>query len=274
LVADSAITISADGHILTSDLRNVAVAGEENFQSTASDVLGSAHHFILNRGDRWHNDSFSSDWASHLITKSMNSSRLLDPRAPLPSFDEVVRPFNALYSELFAIWVGRNRDRILVSGAQSVITGTELQPTTRIFMSTVMFGISEGILVAYIFVTLLLYIRRPWKILCRLPSDLASVIAYFAASRAVLEMKGTAHLSKKEQALHLARLDGRFGFGSFISHDGMNHLGIEKEPYVASLIRHNVGSSGSDTNSCDNPDHWLMRLRQLKSGKTMEGGWL
>lgn len=274
MTARSDLTVSYDGHILKSTATNVAIAEADRFLSTRSDVLGSAHQFIINRGDRWHNDSFSSDWGNYLIAKSMNSSRLLDPSAPLPTFDEVTPAFSSLYSELFAIWLSRNQGQLLVAGSAKDIEGSILTPTTRIFMSKTMFIISESILLAYIAVTISLYIKRPWKILNRLPSDLASIIAFFAASRAVDDMRNTAHFTTRERSEHLNELNDRYGFGNFIDREGRNHLGIEKYPYVASLVRHETYTSSADPRAHTASIPWPLRFRQWKSGKVTEGGWL
>jgi hypothetical protein len=137
-----------------------------------------------------------------------------------------------------------------------------------------MFIISESILLAYITVTIWLYIQRPWKILSRLPSNLASVIAFFAASRAAEDLKNTAHLTTVGRTEHLARINGKYGFGNFIGRDGRNHLGIEKHPYVASLVQGGTRTTIAGVSTCKVSKSWFVRVRQWKSGKVMEGGWL
>jgi hypothetical protein len=82
-------------------------------------------------------------------------------------------------------------------------------------------------------VAIWVYARRPGQYLARLPTSIASVIALFAASTAVLDMQGTAHLDGKGRAQHLKKLNSRYGFGSFIGGgDGRVHIGIEKTPLV------------------------------------------
>lgn len=272
--AQSDITVSPDGHIIESTTAHSVVAAQGMFSTTVSDVLGQAHQFIINRGDRWHNDTNPSDWGNYLIGKTLNSTRLLDPRAPLPTYDEVVTPFSNLYSELFAVWLGRNREQLLTSSAVKQVDGQVLVPTTRIFISKTMFILAESILLTYVVVTLALYIRRPWKILCRLPSDLASIIAFFAASRAIEDFEGTAHLSKRQRSTYERGIKETYGFGTFISEDGRNHLGIEKHPYVARLVRSGSVSSAVAVDEKGGLARNLRKLRHWKSGKAMEGGWL
>jgi hypothetical protein len=96
-----------------------------------------------------------------------------------------------------------------------------------------MFIIAETILSTYILVAVWMYARRPGQYLARLPTSIASVIALFAASTAVEDMRSTSHLGGKERAQHLERLGSRYGFGSFIGGgDGRVHIGIEKVPLV------------------------------------------
>lgn len=66
-----------------------------------------------------------------------------------------------------------------------------------------------------------------------MPTSIASLIALFAASSAVQDMRGTSYLNKKGRAHHLGKLDARYGYGNFIGGgDGRVHIGIEKSPFV------------------------------------------
>jgi hypothetical protein len=95
-----------------------------------------------------------------------------------------------------------------------------------------MFIISEAILCTYVLVAIWVYMRRPGQYLARMPTSIAAVMALFAASAAVQDMKGTSHLNRKGRAQHLERLNSRYGFGSFVGGDGRVHIGIEKVPLV------------------------------------------
>ncbi len=61
------------------------------------------------------------------------------------------------------------------------------------------------------------------------------MIAYFAASHAVEDFRDAAHMTCLERERYLAKLDHRYGFGSFIGTDRNPHVGIEKGPYVVPL---------------------------------------
>lgn len=132
--------------------------------------------------------------------------------------------------------MGTNKNQLLIPhDAQNLPTleGWRVEPETRLFVSTPMFAISEGILCTYAIVAIIVYMRRPGQYLARMPTSIASLIALFAASAAVLDMTGTSHLDKKGRARHLDEVDARYGYGSFIGGgDGRIHIGIEKSPFV------------------------------------------
>jgi hypothetical protein len=80
----------------------------------------------------------------------------------------------------------------------------------------------------YIIVTVWLYLQRPWNKLPRLPTTIASIIAYFAASNALREMaiQGDSVESESE------RKNWRWGYGTFVGPDGKSHVGIECEKWL------------------------------------------
>lgn len=200
------------------------------------DLIGHSNKFLFRSGSVWHNDSYASDYINHFIRRATNNSRLLDPTLPVPDLDEVLEPLKKVYSKLFAIWLGRNKERLLVptrDADAATVHGVRVEPEQRLFLSTTMFIISEAILCTYVIVAIWVYTRRPGQYLARMPTSIASVIALFAASTAVEDMRGTSHLDRKGRAQHLRRLDSRYGFGSFVGGiDRRVHIGIEKAPLV------------------------------------------
>jgi hypothetical protein len=119
------------------------------------------------------------------------------------------------------------------AGSSPALEGWRIVPERRLFVSMPMFIISEAILCTYVLVAAMVYVRRPGQYLARMPTSIASVIALFAASAAVIDMQNTSHLDKKGRARHLEKVDARYGYGSFIGGgDGRVHIGIEKTPFV------------------------------------------
>jgi hypothetical protein len=211
----------------------------DRFSTRPIDLIGQSNRFLfpsgIVAGGGFHNDSLASDFINHFIKRETNSSRVLDPSQPVPRLDDVLKPLQRAYSKLFAIWLGRNKQDLFLPIANNEvapITGIKLEPERRLFLSTAMFIISEAILCTYVVVAIWVYARRPGQYLARMPTSIASVIALFAASMAVHDMRGTSYLDKKGRAQHLERVDSRYGFGSFVGSDGRVHVGIEKVPLV------------------------------------------
>jgi hypothetical protein len=270
------VVVASDGHVkqrLSFRPSNDSNAISDMFTTTASDLIGQVHQFTLDKGLQWHTDSLPSDFNNWLIEKTINSTKLLDPNLPPPSFDEVVPPFSNLYSTLFAILVSRNTGRLLQRSNNATTDGVVQQPDTRIFMSQAMLVIAETILGLYIIVTICLYVRRPWRVLARMPHTPASVIAFFAAGHAIEDHRDTVHMTSTERREHLKELDNRYGFGTFIGTDKKTHVGVEKHPFLAPLTREQselaVSVSGFKVKA---GSRW--RFLRWNSGKIREGGYI
>jgi hypothetical protein len=210
---------------------------DEHFSNNASNLLQQGNAYLLASfvDPKWHNQSDATDFMNYFMVKQGNSSRLLDPNLPLPSLDEVTKDLYPVYSKLFAIWMGINKDKLLVrrnKGSTFVIQGWADEHQTRIFLSMPLFIIAEAILGIYIIVAICIYLWRPGRFLPRMPTSIAAIIALFAASQAVRDMHGTSLLTKKERWTLLEGLGGTYGYGTFIGVDGKLHEGIEKEPFV------------------------------------------
>jgi hypothetical protein len=169
------------------------------------------------------------------MIRQNNDSRLLDPNLGVPSPKEITERFYPTYSKLFAIWLGVNKDKLLVprqKDSTTMIQGTTRELQIRIFFVKPLFIIAEVILGLYTIVALCIYLWRPGRFLLRMPTSIGAVITSFAASEAVLDMRGTSLMTKKERKRHLKDLKERYGYGRFVGTDGVLHEGIEKEPLV------------------------------------------
>jgi hypothetical protein len=212
----------------------------ELFSDDPDQLLIQSNSYITPQsGIDWHNDSLGFNYMNYFMRHgAYNISRLTDPNQALPSFNEIYKPLNAAYSSLFAIWMGVNKHKLLVPYAkesQSSVDGWNVQPERRLFLSTPMFIIAEAILCTYAIVAMLVYARRPGQYLARMPTSVASVIALFAASSLVQDMRDTSNLDKKERAKFFEDLNQYYGYGSFVGgDDGRVHIGIEKNPFVRS----------------------------------------
>ena len=155
-----------------------------------------------------------------------------------PTFNTTMPALSTLYSKLFAIVLGTHIPTVLRALDQkNALPGSTLAPEVRIFVSTPMFIISVTIIAMYVVVTVILYVRRPWKILPRMPTTIASQIAYFAASHALNDFSDTSSMSAKEREQYVCGLKQRYGFGRYVGTDGKPHIGIEREPLVQVLTK-------------------------------------
>jgi hypothetical protein len=204
-----------------------------------ADIVVNAKGQLLRKPQVATMDPYDNDdeLEQHFSNDPMNllSQRLVDPNQSVPTFEDVNRNLTATHSRLFAIWLGANKENLLVSvqgKGLPILSGWTIEISQRLFLSTIMFAIAEGIICTYAIVAILVYLRRPGKYLARLPTCIASIIALFAASAAIQDMTQTSRYDKKERGEHLERLGSRYGYGSYVGSDGRVHIGIEKAPFV------------------------------------------
>ncbi|KAI4672117.1 uncharacterized protein J4E78_000617 [Alternaria triticimaculans] len=232
------VQVDATGRLQekVADLNIEGNASEKAFTNGAVDVIGQANRYIFKYSESgWHNDSNAEDPMNYFARRESNSTRLSDPNQPVPTLEDIQVPLGKAFSRLFAIWLGTNKEKLLVPRSkanEAQVQGWTVVKEQRLFVSTPMFIISEAILGIYIIVAVMVYLRRPGQYLARMPTSIASIISLFAASAAVQDMKETSHLNRKVRARHLDRLGSRYGYGSYIGGDGRVHIGIDKVPFV------------------------------------------
>ena len=103
---------------------------------------------------------------------------------------------------------------------------------SRLFISPVMFKMAIVLLGIQLIVAVLYYTHRPRRFLPRMPTSIASIIAFVAASRAVADFdeKGADGKNGDER---------RYAYGRFIGTDGRTHVGIERHRFVVPLKSQN-----------------------------------
>ncbi|KAF2646577.1 hypothetical protein P280DRAFT_386551 [Massarina eburnea CBS 473.64] len=206
------------------------------FNSDPVNLISQSNRYLFQSPDMfWHNDTFATEFVNYFVRRATNSSRLLDPKEALPTLEDVQVSLGKVYSSLFAIWLGTNKENLFVqrSGASSTSSpGWRVEKEERLFLTTALFIIAQTILSLYIIVAILVYIRRPGEYLPRMPTNIASIIGLFAASAAVQDMRGTSRSDARARAQHLRTLDQRYGYGNYVGVDGGIHVGIEKVPFV------------------------------------------
>lgn len=105
------------------------------------------------------------------MIKPHNDSRLVNPDTPVPTLEDIAQRLYPTYSKLFAIWLGINKDKLLLhreEGSRTAVQCQVLERRIRIFLSYPLFAVGEIIFVTYAIVTLCIYLWRPGQYLPRL----------------------------------------------------------------------------------------------------------
>ncbi|KAK3373787.1 hypothetical protein B0T24DRAFT_528532 [Lasiosphaeria ovina] len=256
------ITADAAGNILTAEQQaeGGAVQGDDDddvspftARNTSHSLLSEANILIANSGDsQWHNNTVTNDWLNYLLKLYLNgSTELVDPSHNVPAPALVVPAAQDLYRRLFAVLVGQNLDMFQLttdnsSSSSSLAAGSYLETETRIFVAGSALVVSVAILCLDAAVLAVFYLRQRSAFLPRLPTSIASVAAYVAASRAVREYEGQGEkvdnddgddgdddrsLGKGPWAAP-ARNRATYSFGRYVGVDGKAHVGIELDPLV------------------------------------------
>lgn len=225
------ITISPSGEILASTQVSPATYDlplSTNLTlalTTTSNNLGQQNQPV------WHDDTFASDWSNYLFKTLTSSAAFLEASSPPPSFDIASAVVNETYSRVFAIQMSLQSAQLASAPPESPhIVAEVLTLERRVFISETMFRISMAILSLDLIVAMLFYSRAPKPFLPRLPTSIASQMAYFGSSHVVDDVKNAGG--------DLSELDMRgyrYGYGKYIGKDGRTHVGIEREPYVTHL---------------------------------------
>jgi len=248
LVAQYNVTVDPTGRILTSnrtsdfesdikpyfspnavtkDQRNdpIATRNESQLFQQATAVISP---FTVD-DFKWHNDSFTSDWMNSLLGMILDSSELVDPAFPVPNATFIAPVVEALYGQLFAIMLGLNTHVFSSSSTPMVANAIYLE--TRLFVSPLMSRIAIAILSLQLIVAVIYYVYRPRQFLPRMPTSIASIIAFVVTSRAVEDFNGAGGIKDKKQGWE----DKRYGYGRFVGTDGRTKVGIERQRLVVPL---------------------------------------
>ncbi len=173
----------------------------------------------------WHNDTFVDNWFAYFIKKLSNSTTFVDPKQPVPVFEQVAPHVENLYARLFAIVLSLNQSWLVKARPESTIRGVLFASSRRVFVSRPMFVITVVVLAMNIAVAILYWTCRPKKMLPRMPCTIGNILAMVHASGLRIEGR------KQEQW----EKDWRFGYGRFVGTDGKPHVGIERRPFVQPL---------------------------------------
>ena len=170
---------------------------------------------------RWSNYSYASDWTNSFLKLLTGSDALLDPSVPLTNYT-FIPALESLHRRLFTIALSLRPQIFVSSSPDAMVTGNVLDVKPRVFMNTVSFVISMIILALNLMVAIVYYLDRPAKFLPHMPTSIASIFAYVAASHA-------------REELRRGKSADAYRFGKFIGVDGKMHTRIEDAARVFPL---------------------------------------
>ncbi|KAH7374207.1 hypothetical protein BKA64DRAFT_649216 [Cadophora sp. MPI-SDFR-AT-0126] len=243
-VASFNVSVDPDGRILSArQTSNFSSDTAQYFLNSSSitanvtSLLSQANNLIAaanSNGFSWHNDSFTSDWFNSLLGQTIHSKVLVDPQAPVPRLANATAITETLYKQLFALLLGLNTEVFAQAKASDIVPLTldVVVEESRLFISPVMFEIAIILLGIQLIVAGLYYTHRPRRFLPRMPTSIASIIAFVAASRAVADFD-------EKNADDENGDNHRYAYGRFIGTDGRTHVGIERHRYVVPLKSQN-----------------------------------
>lgn len=228
------VTVDSIGQILAAvQLPNSSFTMDDTVSEGALNKLRSAFSYPSDLLT-WHNDTRAREWLSLFIAKIAQSDSLLDATAPLPDGADLGQQASDVFQRLFALILAGNKESFLRLPEPVNVTGQKLTVVNRVFVSSIMYKIALVILCIDILVILNNYLRMPKPFLPRMPTSIASNVAFFAASHFAHELAEEAETRTAPEELvdRLKNTERSFGFGKFIGTDGQVHTGIERAPFV------------------------------------------
>lgn len=250
------LTIDPTGRVISykndTEFSSVLDYGDSNAHSET--LFIEFNNIFGHRASKWHNDTVTRDWMSHLVTLKSGSRKALDAEEPVPDPAELIPHIEDVYRRLLAVFLSLNQHLFIPADSEASIEGTRLVSETRIFMDETAFIISVTILAINVIVAALYYIRSAVFVLPRMPSTIGSMIAYLAPSRIV----ASEWRQRGEVALS-------YSFGRYIGYDGQGHIGIEVDPHVVPIEPSSL-HQGRGLGA--------FRKRMKRDGKPSAGPWL
>ncbi|KAF3089071.1 hypothetical protein TWF102_009784 [Orbilia oligospora] len=213
-----------------------------------SDLDTNKYGILSDMWLRFNRDSLPSGWIDFMIQQISNSTKAFDPQTPFQDVDMslIGEHLSESYSRVFAAILGIYYDQMFARAPDSTsrFQGTKLIPTIRMQMSTAMFAIVASLLGWYFLLAIHFYIFRVSRLFQRLPTSIASEIQLFHKSSVLDDVRGTELLTSRQREDYLSKLNQRYGYGRFKGKDGVQRIGIEREPLLDHMSNQEVRNQG------------------------------
>ncbi|KAI3323147.1 hypothetical protein HD806DRAFT_522863 [Xylariaceae sp. AK1471] len=244
-----AVTVDISGQVLSSEEVSDSVVVDQDIFPAALTRQMALETAIYNVGipngwpDYWYTQAVTMSWISHLMTLMLGSRSLVDPAEEVLNPATLAPVLKDLYQRLSAVMFGLNpsffsaiENNDTNSMDMDTIDAAIIRTETRIFISTIDFGLSIAILSFYIVIAAAIYLRSRSLSLPRIPSSLGSLLAFSAASRAFRDFSSPSDDDEEDrEKTNKKILHSTYTFGSYVGTDGELHMGIERDPFVVLL---------------------------------------
>ncbi|KAF5523890.1 hypothetical protein CGCA056_v004567 [Colletotrichum aenigma] len=216
------VTVDPEGYVLSSEQASEASSTLDYPLSTndTDTITVDLNKLVTSILKSWHNDTLSKGWLNYLLRIQPGLANLHDPDT-FPNVAELVPTVERTYRQLYVLMMGLN-DFVFDEYPEPVtISGVHRKSEIRIFMDITALVITMAVLSINILVAIPLYSFSIKHFLPRLPTNIGSILAYIAPSRALREYDGDT-----------SRRGETFSFGRYVGEDGRAHVGIELDPFV------------------------------------------
>jgi len=165
------------------------------------------------------------------LDKLSKSDSFSNPKKQLPSVSTAADSLDKLYKLIFAVTCALYADKIFEphDNESATIAGAQFTEERRVFIDQGMFTIAMMVLGMNVVVGFVLYFRRPPKLLPRLPTTLASEIAFFYGSQALEDLSGAERMSTAARGEHLEKKGHKYGYGWYVGQDRKLRKGVERQ---------------------------------------------
>ncbi|RYP67447.1 hypothetical protein DL770_008629 [Monosporascus sp. CRB-9-2] len=222
------VAIDHEGHVLSAELLDET--NETSYEldpASVANLTWQTNYFLQQYNSEWHSDVRTQDWMHYLLKiLDDDNAALVNPLEDIPDPQVLIPQIERVYKQTFAALL-YTLPQIFDEYEQGgpLVAGKGETTETRLFIVRGAFIISTLILAIDIITAIFIYWRGTMVYLPRMPTTIASLLGYTAASRVASE--GWRSLRNGKEAV-----PSTFSFGHYIGFDGKAHLGIDVDPHV------------------------------------------
>ena len=228
--ANFTVQTTVDGHVLSYALATPFETDHKKYfdsHTNANELYRAmATVLSLNLDDAdmsWRNDTHAPDTMSYFIRLLTDSTALNNPQVLLSSNNtSYLSALDAIQRQLFSVLLSEYPQMLVPATSDELVDVQTFTSRPRVFMNFTSFVISMIILMMDLIVAISLFFNRPAPFLPRMPTSIASMFAFVAASHA----RGELCRGQRSE---------KYRFGRYIGVDRKLHIGIDNAERVFPL---------------------------------------